>query len=199
MIIWGWRNVTVTKAKGRFACPHCASEEAYDHKVVRRCFTLYFIPVMPLNAVGDFVQCRSCRGQFAVDALPADAPARQGRARARYTHAAVELVIQGAVRADRPPPPRSVQEALERAYRIELTVGEVLDRFDQRREPAAIVAPVAVGLDAGSRENLFRAAMLGVRLGGDTRAGRQFLADLALALDMAPAHVHAILSESAAS
>lgn len=64
MIIFGTRGVTSTMKKGNFICPQCEQERPYKHKKVTRFFTLYFIPLIPLGKVGEYVECQSCKGTF---------------------------------------------------------------------------------------------------------------------------------------
>jgi Tellurite resistance protein TerB. len=49
---------------GQFHCPNCGGDRAYEHRVARRFFTLFFVPVIPLNKVGEFVRCNTCRTRF---------------------------------------------------------------------------------------------------------------------------------------
>ena len=55
MIIFGTTGITSTKAKGNFTCPQCANNRLYKHRKVTRFFTLYFIPLIPLGSVGEYV------------------------------------------------------------------------------------------------------------------------------------------------
>ncbi len=64
MIIFGTRGVKFKIDEGHFMCPQCAAERPYKHKKVRRFFTLYFIPLIPLDSLGDFVECQQCKGTF---------------------------------------------------------------------------------------------------------------------------------------
>jgi len=64
MIIFGTRGVRSTINKGTFDCPQCESHQDYKHKKVRNFFTLYFIPVIPLGHLGEYVECQKCRGTF---------------------------------------------------------------------------------------------------------------------------------------
>ena len=64
MIIFGTRGVKFKIDEGTFMCPQCATERDYKHKKVRRFFTLYFIPLIPLDSLGDFVECQDCKGTF---------------------------------------------------------------------------------------------------------------------------------------
>ena len=63
-IVFGTRGVKSTKDQGRFICPQCQAERAYTHYNVRRFFTLFFIPVIPLDSLGEYVKCGSCRSEF---------------------------------------------------------------------------------------------------------------------------------------
>lgn len=64
MIIWGWKGKEHRIGSGRFFCPNCRSEAAYDHMRVSRYFTLYFIPLFPTSALGQYVRCCSCKAQL---------------------------------------------------------------------------------------------------------------------------------------
>jgi hypothetical protein len=64
MLILGTTRLTFTKSKGTFHCPQCTKEQAYRHRSVRNFFTVYFIPLIPLNQEGEYVECAQCRGRF---------------------------------------------------------------------------------------------------------------------------------------
>ena len=64
MIIFGTRGVKFTLKEGAFCCPQCGNEQPFRHRSVRRFFTLYFIPVIPLDRLGEYVECRTCKGTF---------------------------------------------------------------------------------------------------------------------------------------
>lgn len=72
MIIFGTRGVTSTKETGPFHCPFCGDQRAYSRKSVRRFFTLYFIPVIPLDEIGQYIECLTCNQQFNEDVLAYD-------------------------------------------------------------------------------------------------------------------------------
>src|SRR5690349_11592493 len=69
MIIWGRRGITSTQTAGQFFCPQCQAWSQYEKKMVRNFFTLYFIPIIPLDKVGEYVECAACRGQFRTEVL----------------------------------------------------------------------------------------------------------------------------------
>lgn len=69
MIIFGTRGITTTPGQGNFFCPSCESNQDYAIKRVRRFFTLYFIPLIPLDKLGEYVECRHCKDTYKLDVL----------------------------------------------------------------------------------------------------------------------------------
>jgi len=66
VIVLGTTGVTYPKGGGSFRCPACARERPYRRKRIRRFFTVYFVPLVPLDLIAEFVECRACRGRFKV-------------------------------------------------------------------------------------------------------------------------------------
>ena len=64
-IIWGSRGITKTNSRGVFYCPECELDRPYADKSVRRWFTLFFIPIIPLNDLGSFIECQICQSTYA--------------------------------------------------------------------------------------------------------------------------------------
>jgi len=69
LIIFGSRSVTGSKGTGSFDCPRCGTNRPYDHKRVRRFFTLYFIPLIPLSTLGEYIECGGCGGTYKPEVL----------------------------------------------------------------------------------------------------------------------------------
>lgn len=88
MIIIGTLELKFTKSTGTFCCPHCEQERSYRLRTRRQFLTVYFIPLIPLQVLGEFVECLTCRGQFPADT--ARLTVEQFRARKRK--AADELI-----------------------------------------------------------------------------------------------------------
>lgn len=72
MIIWGSRGLTFVVESDQFNCPRCSAVRPCNLKQVRNFFTLYFIPVIPLNVAGRYVECGSCGGTFGEEAMSHD-------------------------------------------------------------------------------------------------------------------------------
>jgi len=69
LIIWGLRVFYHTIGEGIFHCRKCGGDRQYRHRAGRRFFTLFFIPIIPLNKVGEHVQCTTCRTRYVMDVL----------------------------------------------------------------------------------------------------------------------------------
>lgn len=69
MIIFGTSGITSVEKKGIFHCPACGAGAAYQQKGVRRFFTLFFVPLIPLHKVADYVECGRCGGTFKPEVL----------------------------------------------------------------------------------------------------------------------------------
>jgi hypothetical protein len=69
LIIFGTKGVTSSTGGGTFDCPGCGPGKPYEHKKVRRFFTLYYIPLIPLETKGEFIECGSCRQTWKPEVL----------------------------------------------------------------------------------------------------------------------------------
>ncbi|MCP5543271.1 MAG: DUF4190 domain-containing protein [Akkermansiaceae bacterium] len=69
MIIFGTTGKTSVEKKGFFHCPACGEGASYQQKGIRRYFTLFFVPLIPLHKVGDIVECDRCGGSFKPEVL----------------------------------------------------------------------------------------------------------------------------------
>jgi len=87
MIIFGTRGVKSTLDSGSFLCPQCANEQSYKHKKVTRFFTLYFIPLIPLGKIGEFVECQTCNGTFVPRVLEYNPQSQKNEFQSQYEKA----------------------------------------------------------------------------------------------------------------
>ena len=69
MIIWGSTHLRSEIDKGEFFCPSCKGPAPFAKKRVRKFFTLYFIPVIPLSVAGEYVECERCKSKYEPDVL----------------------------------------------------------------------------------------------------------------------------------
>ena len=69
LIIWGTQTTPRCEAKGSFDCPRCSMRRTYALMAIKRWFTLYFLPVIPLGTRGRYVQCESCAETYSLEIL----------------------------------------------------------------------------------------------------------------------------------
>lgn len=67
--ILGARDRTIEVASGYFACPSCGQLRRYTRKRLARYFTLYFLPLFQLEALGEVIQCGACQATFRAEDL----------------------------------------------------------------------------------------------------------------------------------
>ena len=77
MIIYGTRGKEVNIGSGQFDCPRCQSSQSYNHKQIKRYFTLYFIPLIPMGTAGAHIECQGCGGTYAPEILTYDPEAER--------------------------------------------------------------------------------------------------------------------------
>jgi len=99
MIIYGTRGIKSTAEKGNFNCPACNAHSPYKKKRVRRFFTLYFIPLIPLDKMGEYVECDTCQATFDPEILTYD-PAEESQRIESYFFIACKQVMITMLLAD---------------------------------------------------------------------------------------------------
>jgi hypothetical protein len=109
LIIFGLRVFYRTIAQGTFHCRRCGGDREYRHRAGRRWFTLFFLPVIPLNSVGEHVQCTTCRTRYVTDVLSLPTTAQMQAALPAGMRAAVSAML----RSGDPASPVSRQRAIE--------------------------------------------------------------------------------------
>ena len=109
LIIFGLRVFYRTIAQGTFYCRRCGGDRQYRQRSGRRWFSLFFLPVIPLNSVGEHVQCATCRTRYVTDVLNQPTTAQMQAALPAGMRAAVSAML----RSGDPASPVSRQRAIE--------------------------------------------------------------------------------------
>lgn len=204
MIIFGTRGVTYSAGKGQFFCPSCRRDEPYDQKRVRRFFTLYFIPLIPLDMLGEYVECSACKGTYKLEVLESDPRAGSEEAQAEFQRAIKRVMVlmmlaDGAVEEGEIAVIRQVHGKLsgspcsEEAVRAEIEAA----RRDSRgiRDYVRGVAPI---LNDQGKELVVQAALLVAGSDGEFQEEeRHAVTEIAQALQMSPAHLQGVMGEMA--
>ena len=69
LFIAGTKGVTSTHATGEFYCPHCESNRNYKHQMVHQKATIFFIPVVNLKLLGEYIECQECFNTYKIEVL----------------------------------------------------------------------------------------------------------------------------------
>jgi hypothetical protein len=123
-----------TIAQGTFHCRRCGGDRQYRHRAGRRWFTLFFIPIIPLNSVGEHVQCTTCRTRYVTDVLNQPTTAQMQAALPVGMRAAVAAML----RSGDPSNPASRQRA------IEVVIGSGVRDYDEAMLNADLMQPFEV-------------------------------------------------------
>lgn len=95
--IFGTRGIASTSDEGEFHCPVCHGSCVYEQKKVRKFFTLYFFPVIPMGAAGEYVECQECRGTFPSEVLEVPPQAAVDKFEAVFEMAVRRLLVKMAL------------------------------------------------------------------------------------------------------
>jgi hypothetical protein len=74
MIIFGTRVRHKVLGEGQFFCPKCQAQRHYQHKKASRYFALYFVPVIPMGELSEYIECQTCGAAFEPRVLQMEAP-----------------------------------------------------------------------------------------------------------------------------
>ena len=94
LIFFGLRVFYRTAGQGTFHCQRCGGDREYRHKLGRRWFTLFFIPVIPINKAGQHVQCAVCGTRYRMDVLCLPTSAQMQEALPAATRAAAIAMLR---------------------------------------------------------------------------------------------------------
>ncbi len=93
LIILGFQNFYRTLRKGVFYCRKCGGDRQYRQRAGRRFFTVFFIPIVPLNRGGAHVQCLTCKTRYVLDVLSLPTAAQMQAALPAGMRAAVVIML----------------------------------------------------------------------------------------------------------
>ena len=203
MIIIGTRGVTFGGTAGTFDCPRCGPGRSYRHRTVRRFFTLYFIPIIPLDKLGEFIECSSCKAQFSTDVLNFDPEQANRRAEIEFCeHVKFLMILTSLIEGE---PSAEQLDAVRQACTI--LSGSAPSPADLEREiaraqretldlPAYARQHFSGHLYDRGKENVIRAVLAVANADGDMTAREEAqILELAVAVGISPAHYRGIAAE----
>lgn len=197
IVVWGWRTRRKTLGEGTFFSPATGQDGPYRLVELRRWFTLFWIPVIPLKRIGTFVECIATKTLYdeKILANPTNADL--------VTHltAAAREVIAAVATAD------GAVTAQQRRVALEV-VGAYADGYDKDtlredvgRVPtvdlSARLAFVADSLNEQGKERLLTgAARVLVADGTPGERGREIVDQVGRELGMSAAHVRGVVDSA---
>ena len=202
LVVFGSRAVESELGSGRFYCPKCDDDRPYLNKEARRWFTLFFIPVIPLNRLGSYIECPVCKTAYTGEVLNvAPSPERQKSLKLAVNDAMKRLMV-GIVCADGEVDPEEVSLAVKlgqgvigSAYNHDYFAQDVA-RYKGQDFMAAL-RTLGSQTDVASRELLVRVAVVLAVADGQLDVTEFLLIErIGEALGVPVERVHELISEA---
>jgi DnaJ-domain-containing protein 1 len=199
IIIYGTRGMTSVGAQGRFHCPSCG-QSAYQHKKVRRWFTLFFIPMIPLDLAGEYIECGKCFGTYELDVLSYDPAAEAAQFEAAFQIAIRRTMVKMCL-ADGVVEPSEVQvirEIYSKVAGVELSEDDVREEIaEAMTDPRTVQQYLKDGIgmfNLHAKELIVKAAFFVAAADGEFQTEEQkLLQNIGAALQMTKTQYQATL------
>lgn len=195
LLIFGFKVRFKTLASIFFHCPTCGGDRQGSHQVARRWFTLFWIPVIPLNQVGEVVTCDTCGSRYDPGVTELPTTAAIGESFGVATRVVASMLVRTGEAAD----PALRQQALG-------TIRTVIDPYDEQTfandvvsvDPAyaeQYTAPLADSIAVEGKERLLADLTRVALAGGIITDDQRRVLDLAgRGLGLTPAHISGVVS-----
>ncbi len=201
-IIWGTRGITSTSHSGEFYCPQCNRERSYDQKGVRRFFTIFFIPIIPLDKLGEYVECRNCRTSFNPRVLDFNPKKNQEKFEAEF-HIAIKRTLVLMALADGVIDDTEI-EMIQSVYlkmtQIELSTDEVKIEIERAKTDGRgveqFLSKMSGTLNSSGQELVLQSAVFIAGADGVFQEEEiALLESIGKSLGMTPAHISGVLQQ----
>jgi tellurite resistance protein len=204
LVILGVVPVTRTVGRGEFVCPECGVLRPYAHQRVQQRFAVFFVSVLPLDELGEYIECQHCDGTFRTAALEVEAPGALMMS-AEFRPAVLRVMLLMMLEDGR------VQESEKRMIQdlYHRLTGRPLQRASLDEHLEAVVAArksavdyageVAPLLNEVGKELVLKAAFsVAVADGRIHPSERSLLERIGRALAMSPTHIRGVMADSLA-
>ena len=195
LLIWGVRVRYKTLDGGTFSCPNEGGDRAYERKEAKRWFSLFWIPLIPLNVLGDLVECQSCGHTYDPRVLtqPTTAQMMDDLANA-MRHAVVSVATSHGQPSDAVTD--GALEVMQRYSDTPYTGRNLKDdlRSLRRSDLDGAFSKVTDTLNSHGREQLLVACLeVAVADGSIAPERLEAVRDVGAALGMSPAHIKGVI------
>lgn len=199
LLIFGTKVRTTVLRAVVFACPNCRSDRAGTVLLLRRWFTLFFLPIIPMGKVGEAVRCETCGSTYRPDVLSLPTGADTSTAHANAVRALSVLLVGAGDPGDAGLRARAVANvaSVVPGY-VDDTLTSDLPAID-RAYAAQYVAPLAEAFGP-DRSERFVAELVRVGASGGalTVDQRSLIDEVGRALLLSPAYVAGIVATASA-
>jgi hypothetical protein len=198
LIFFGLRVFYRTAGHGTLHCQRCGGDRGYRHKVGRRWFTLFFIPIIPINRAGQHVQCAVCGTRYRMDILSLPTSAQMQQALPAGTRAAAIAMLRAGGRTNSPARRRAI-DAVKGAgladYDDAVLDADLAESAMPGQDLAAPLNRLAIQLEIPAREwFLAEVVRIGLADGMLSDEERQAAQEVAAQLGMTPAQARGVIS-----
>jgi zinc-ribbon family len=198
LIFFGLRVFYRTAGHGTLHCQRCGGDRGYRHKVGRRWFTLFFIPIIPINRAGQHVQCAVCGTRYRMDILSLPTSAQMQQALPAGTRAAAIAMLRAGGRNNSPARRRAI-DAVKGAgladYDDAVLDADLAESAMPGQDLAAPLNRLAIQLEIPAREwFLAEVVRIGLADGMLSDEERQAAQEVAAQLGMTPAQARGVIS-----
>jgi uncharacterized tellurite resistance protein B-like protein len=202
MIIWGSKGRTATIASGEFHCPDCSDYKLYKHQKVKRWFTLYFIPVFPMEDLGEYIECGDCKSTYKNNVLENDPKKKQEQIQALFVAATRDIMLK-IILADGVVEDSEIDQVIKtfalvtkREISLEQVTSAIEDLQKDGSDIKKYAGAIAPFLNDVGKEMVLRGAIAVAKSDGVVHEEElKMLHSLALAVDLPRAYANGIFGE----
>lgn len=204
LVIIGIRPITRTTRRGVFECPECAAPRPFARQRVQRRFTVFFVSMLPLDDLGEYIECQHCRCTFRTSVLEIDPAQPRSAFAAEFRPAVLRIMLLMMMEDGRVDisEQRMILDLNRKLTGQSLPLDAIDEHLDAVRAGpgtaphyARRIAPL---LNDQGKEMVLKAAFAVAVADHDVHPSeRRLLHDIGRALAMTPAHVRAVIAESA--
>ncbi len=198
IFLWGTKGVTKTEATGQFYCPSCLETTQYSLKSVRKWFTVYFVPVIPLEKVVDYVECQNCKETYKRQVLEADKPDEKLLSEFRRTALGIMvsmLLVDGHIDEEEITMVQSIYNQLtKKPIPRDALLGVVNSIKSSKPDVLSTLHKMSWSLNDEGKEIILKAAFYVAMADGHLRdEEKRYLISIGKALQMSDSHIKGVI------
>ncbi len=194
-IVWGFRARFKRGEPVVFFCPKEGGDRQGHHGVARRWFTLFWIPLIPLKVLSEYVECETCHTRYNQDVLQRPTTANLSEVLTNAVRVLTAMIVRVGDQANTSMRSAAVTDiAVVTAGYTDETLASDIAAVDPS-QAEQYVHPLADGLETAGKER-FLADLCRVALAAGTITDdqRRLIESTGRAIGLTPAHVSGIVS-----